>query len=48
MKGAEISEKLAGRGLVVETGSPQEFAEFIKSDIQKWRNVMSAAEIPQE
>jgi tripartite-type tricarboxylate transporter receptor subunit TctC len=44
---AEIGAKLADRGVVVKTRSPQEFADFIKSDIQKWRDVMTAARIPQ-
>lgn len=48
VKHAEFGAKLAERGVVVETKSPQEFSDFIKSDIQKWRNVMTAARIAQE
>jgi len=45
---ADMGEKLAARGVVVETGTPQGFADLIKSDIQKWRDVMIAAGISQE
>ncbi len=48
VKGADIGEKLAARGVVVQTSSPQEFADFIKADIEKWRGVMRAAGIEQE
>jgi len=48
VKTAEMSEKLGERGVVVETASPQEFNEFIKADIEKWRGVMVAAGIAQE
>lgn len=48
VKTAEMGEKLGDRGVLVETASPQEFTDFIKSDIQKWRGVMIAAGIPQE
>jgi len=45
---ADMGEKLAARGVVVETGTPQAFADLVKSDIQKWRDVMIAAGISQE
>jgi tripartite-type tricarboxylate transporter receptor subunit TctC len=48
VKGAEMGEKLAARGVVVQTRSPQEFADFIKADIENWRGVMRAAGIEQE
>ncbi len=45
---ADMGEKLAARGVVVETGTPKAFADLIKADIQKWRDVMIAAGIAQE
>jgi len=34
--------------VVVQTRPPQEFADFIKADIENWRGVMRAAGIEQE
>ena len=48
VRDADMSAKLAARGVVVQTGTPQEFADFIKTDIEKWRGVMRSAGIPQE
>ena len=48
VRDADMGGKLAARGVVVQTGTPQEFADFIKTDIEKWRGVMRSAGIPQE
>jgi tripartite-type tricarboxylate transporter receptor subunit TctC len=48
VKGADMHEQLGARGVVVQTQSPREFADFIKADIDKWRDVMRVAGIPQE
>src|SRR5262249_12984975 len=45
---ADTREKLAARGMEVETMTPSAFAAFIKADIGKWVDVMRAAGIPQE
>jgi tripartite-type tricarboxylate transporter receptor subunit TctC len=48
VKSTDMNDKLAERGVVVETSSPQAFSDLIKTDIQKWRSVMIAAGVPQE
>jgi tripartite-type tricarboxylate transporter receptor subunit TctC len=41
--GTDMGDKLAARGMVVETRTPQSLANYIKSEIDKWRGVMRAA-----
>jgi tripartite-type tricarboxylate transporter receptor subunit TctC len=40
---AEIQEKLVGHGLEVSTGTPQQFAEFLKAEIAKYAKVVRDA-----
>jgi tripartite-type tricarboxylate transporter receptor subunit TctC len=44
----ELRDQLGTRGIVVEPMTPQEFAGFIRSEIDKWGGVMKAAGIRQE
>jgi tripartite-type tricarboxylate transporter receptor subunit TctC len=48
VKSADMHEQLGARGVVVQTQSPREFAGFIQADIDRWRDVMRVAGIPQE
>ncbi|MFL5000531.1 MAG: Bug family tripartite tricarboxylate transporter substrate binding protein, partial [Xanthobacteraceae bacterium] len=45
MQSAEVKEKLASQGAVLAATSPDEFAAYLKSEIEKWRNVVVAAGI---
>jgi tripartite-type tricarboxylate transporter receptor subunit TctC len=38
-----LREQLATVGVVLETGTPQQFASFIRSEIEKWGAVMKYA-----
>ena len=41
----DVQEKLAARGAIVDTGSAQKFADFSKSEIVKWGQVIKDAGI---
>lgn len=43
-----LREKLATLGVEPETGTPQEFANFIRSEIEKWGTAMKDAGLAQE
>lgn len=44
----EVREQFAGIGVVPETGTPQQFAGFIREEIDKWGSVMKYAGLKQE
>jgi tripartite-type tricarboxylate transporter receptor subunit TctC len=44
----EVKERLANAGLQVVTNTPQQFADFIRAEIDKWGKVIRAAGIKQE
>ena len=48
LKDTAFREQLTARGLVLDIMAPQEFAAFVKNEIDKWRGVMRAAGIKQE
>ena len=48
VKMPDIAEKLAGRGLIVQTRTPKDFENFIRSDIGQWQDVMRTAGLKQE
>ncbi len=48
LKAGDLRDQLGTRGLVVETMTPQEFAGFVRAEIDKWGGVMKAARIQQE
>jgi tripartite-type tricarboxylate transporter receptor subunit TctC len=33
---ADLRQKLEDQGLTVKTGTPEQFAQLIRSDIEKW------------
>ncbi len=41
--GAEIKERLAGRGAIVATNTPEQFAAHIKSEIANWSRIVKAS-----
>jgi tripartite-type tricarboxylate transporter receptor subunit TctC len=41
----EVVQKLAQNGLEVATSRPQEFAEYLKSEVGKWSEVVTSAKI---
>lgn len=45
LRAASIRDRLAGDGLDAVASSPDEFAAFIKADIEKWTKVVKAAGI---
>ena len=45
MKSSEVQEKLAHQGAILIGGSPEEFADYIRSEIAKWSKVVQAAGI---
>jgi tripartite-type tricarboxylate transporter receptor subunit TctC len=45
MKTSEVQEKLAPQGAILIGGSPEEFADYIRSEIAKWSKVVQAAGI---
>jgi len=45
MKTSEVQEKLAPQGAMLIGGSPEEFADYIRSEIAKWSKVVQAAGI---
>jgi tripartite-type tricarboxylate transporter receptor subunit TctC len=48
LKSGDLRGQLEGRGLVVEIMTPQEFSDFVRSEIDKWGGVMRDAHIQQE
>ena len=42
---AEVSESLSRQGLVPETGTPEQFAQLIRTDLEKWARVVHDARI---
>ena len=48
LKTASMHEQLVARGVVLEIMSPQEFADFVRAEIDKWGGVMKDARIQQE
>jgi len=44
----DVKEKLAGAGIEVAGGSPEQFVEFIKAEMTKWGKVASDANIQPE
>ncbi len=48
LKDAAFREQLTARGLVEDIMAPQEFAAFVKAEINKWGGVMRAAGLKQE
>jgi tripartite-type tricarboxylate transporter receptor subunit TctC len=45
MKTAEVREKLAPQGAILVGDSPEEFTDYIRSEIAKWAKVVQAAGI---
>src|SRR5262245_5635355 len=45
MQSPEVKEKLASQGAILSGNTPQEFAAYIKSEIDKWGKVVKAAGI---
>jgi tripartite-type tricarboxylate transporter receptor subunit TctC len=45
MKTSEVQEKLAPQGAILIGNSPEEFADYIRSEIAKWSKVVQAAGI---
>jgi tripartite-type tricarboxylate transporter receptor subunit TctC len=43
-----VKERLANAGLQVVTNTPQQFADFIRAEIDKWGKVIRAAGIKQK
>jgi len=48
LKAGNLRDQLGTRGLVVEVMTPQEFAGFMRAEIDKWGGVMKDARIQQE
>jgi tripartite-type tricarboxylate transporter receptor subunit TctC len=44
----EMRNRARAEGLEIAGGPPQEFAELVKRDIEKWRRVMKEAKIQRE
>jgi tripartite-type tricarboxylate transporter receptor subunit TctC len=45
MQSADVKEKLASQGATLVGNSPEEFAAYLKSEIDKWAKVVQAAGI---
>ncbi|ARP99168.1 Bug family tripartite tricarboxylate transporter substrate binding protein [Pseudorhodoplanes sinuspersici] len=45
LKAAEVKDKLAGQGAILVGNTPEEFAAYIQSEIDKWGKVAKAANI---
>jgi len=43
MQSPRMVERLAARGVDAEPGTPQEFAKYVKAELDKWRNVIKTA-----
>ncbi|CAN5304925.1 tripartite tricarboxylate transporter substrate binding protein [soil metagenome] len=48
LKMPDVRAKLEAAGIVIQGGTPQEYAALIKSDLAKWSKVVKAANIPME
>jgi tripartite-type tricarboxylate transporter receptor subunit TctC len=48
LKLPDVRSKLEAAGIVIQGGTPQEYAALIKSDLAKWSKVIKAANIPME
>jgi tripartite-type tricarboxylate transporter receptor subunit TctC len=48
LKTGELRDQLGTRGIVADPMAPQEFASFIRAEIEKWGSVMKDAGIQQE
>jgi tripartite-type tricarboxylate transporter receptor subunit TctC len=44
----DLRDKLAALGIELEPGTPQEFANFIRAEIEKWGTAMKDAGLGQE
>ncbi|HEX2541656.1 MAG TPA: tripartite tricarboxylate transporter substrate binding protein [Caldimonas sp.] len=44
----DVQDKLAGMGMEIVPGTPEEFARFLRDDIETWRRVSKAAAIQPE
>jgi tripartite-type tricarboxylate transporter receptor subunit TctC len=45
LNAADVKERLSGAGVIVIGNSPEQFAQFIKSEIQKDEKIVKAAHI---
>jgi tripartite-type tricarboxylate transporter receptor subunit TctC len=43
-----LREQLATVGVIPESGTPQQFARFIRAEIEKWTGVMNYAGLKKE
>ena len=41
----EVREQLASQGLALQTGSPEQLGALVRSDLARWRKVISEARI---
>jgi tripartite-type tricarboxylate transporter receptor subunit TctC len=48
MRAPEIREKLAHEGAEPTSSTPEQFGAFLKSEIEKWRKVVRAANVRAE
>jgi tripartite-type tricarboxylate transporter receptor subunit TctC len=48
LRAPEVAEKLSGQGAEPAPGTPEEFAGFIRSEIDKWAKVVKAANMKPE
>ena len=40
-----MRDRLAGQGILVSTGTPEQFAQYLRSELGKWATVVKAAGI---
>jgi tripartite-type tricarboxylate transporter receptor subunit TctC len=45
LKSPEVKDKLQAQGAILVGNSPEEFADYIRSEIDKWGKVAKAANI---
>ena len=45
LKSPEVKDKLSTQGAILVGNSPEEFADYIRSEIDKWGKVAKAANI---
>jgi len=48
LKSKDVSERLANEAAVIVAGTPQQFADFLKTEIDKWASVISKARVRPE
>jgi tripartite-type tricarboxylate transporter receptor subunit TctC len=48
MKAPDVSERLQSQGLKIETGSPQDLARYVESEIARWAQVIKEQGIKAE